>query len=54
LENFDVVAAAGGPDRAVVREFRGVPATDRLEIQLTPAPGSRAETLLCGVEAVME
>ena len=36
LENFDIVRAAGGADTAVVKEFRGVRASDRLQIEFVP------------------
>jgi hypothetical protein len=52
LKGFDVAEEAGGPWRGVVREFRGVQATDGvLTIDLAP---QRGETLLSGVEAVAE
>ena len=50
LASFDVVKAAGGPRRAIVREFKAVQAADTLEVTLTPAPASRAAPILCGIE----
>jgi len=41
LEGFDVVRAAHGPNRAVVREFDGIMATNSLVLELVP----RAERL---------
>ena len=37
LEAFDVVKAAGGPRRAVIREFTDIPAGDTLSFELAPA-----------------
>ena len=57
LRGFDVAAEAGGVNRAVVREFRGVRARDRVAIELAPTQaGSRAETppSICGLELFEE
>ena len=51
LADFDVVQAAGGPDRPVVREFKGVQVKDNLVITMTAGAG---ETLLCGVEVLAD
>ncbi|MGB2823161.1 MAG: malectin domain-containing carbohydrate-binding protein, partial [Phycisphaerae bacterium] len=51
LKDFDVVAAAGGPNRAVVKEIAGVRVADSLAISMKAAKG---ETLLCGVEVIRE
>ena len=53
LKDFDVVRAAGGARRAVVKEFKGIRAGRRLAVSLEPAAGSAAP-LLCGVEIVAE
>jgi hypothetical protein len=47
LKDFDVVKEAGGPMRAVVREFTGIQAAGGLEISLR---ASKGVPLLCGVE----
>ncbi len=52
LDDFDILTAAGGENRAVVREFTGVEVTRDLTIDLESAPGSPRATLLCGVEVV--
>jgi outer membrane protein assembly factor BamB len=49
VKDLDVVAAAGGPRRGIVRECRGVAAKDTLTITLEPAAG---ETLINGVELI--
>jgi len=49
LGDFDIVSAAGGPNVAVIKEFKGVEADKTLDITLTPSAG---KTLLCGVELV--
>jgi len=49
LKDFDIVKATGGPHRAIVCTFKGVPVKDRLTVTLTPAAGSKP-ALLCGIE----
>jgi len=51
LEDFDVLEAAGGRNRAVVKEFRGVEVTDRLKISLVPV---RSSAILSGIEVAAE
>lgn len=51
LERFDIVKEAGGPLRAVVREFRGVEVRDGLTVELKPV---RGETFLSGIEVLPE
>ncbi len=51
LENFDIVQAAGGPHRAVVREFTGLSVRQDLHITLTPVQGL---PVLCGIEVLAE
>ena len=51
LRNFDIVKAAGGANRAVVREFKGVRITDNLELSFK---AGRGKALLCGIELVAE
>jgi len=36
LKGFDVVEAAGSPNRAVVKEFSGIRAEDLLTLELVP------------------
>jgi hypothetical protein len=50
---LDVSAEAGGPNRMLVKEFRGVEVGAALTLKLTPAAGSAA-AVLCGVEVVQE
>ncbi len=54
LEAFDIVKEAGGTNRTVVREFKGISVKDDLKINLTPAAESLAEPLICGVEIIAE
>jgi hypothetical protein len=57
LRDLGVLAAAGGPNRALVREFQGVTADRRLELELvpkTPAAAAAAEPLLCALEVAAE
>ena len=52
LKDFDIVRAAGGPNRrAVLREFKGVEIADDLKVSLSPSKGT---ALLCGIEIVSE
>jgi len=52
LRDFDVVSEAGGPRRAIVREFRGIEAQRALTITLGAA--EQGVPLLCGIELVAE
>jgi outer membrane protein assembly factor BamB len=55
LRDFDVARAAGGPNRAVVREFHGVRAGNELMVTLTPAASARIRLpILSGIEVVAE
>lgn len=55
LASFDIVAEAGGPRRALIKEFPGVEVKDYLEIMLIPAAASKIkQPLLCGFEAIRE
>jgi len=51
LKDFDVVKTAGGPRRAVVKEFRHVRVGDDLKVEFAAA---RGKTLICGIEVVAE
>ena len=51
LGNFDVAKSAGGPHRAIVREFKGVKIGKDLRITFKAAAG---RPIICGVEAVLE
>ena len=51
LKDFDIVDAANGSNRSIVREIKGVSVKETLEIVLTPKAG---KTLLAGVEFVAE
>ncbi len=55
LKDFDVVAAAGGPKRVVVREFRGVRAGSDLKVTFAPSRSAgHAAPVICGIEVVGE
>jgi hypothetical protein len=54
LEDFDIAKEAGGANRTVVKEFKGISVKDDLKITLTPAAESQAEPLLCGIEIIAE
>jgi len=53
LKDFDIVRAAGGRYRAVVREFTGVAADRQLDLRLVPKSASltdRTAPTLSGIE----
>lgn len=54
LQAFDIVKEAGRTNRTVVKEFNGISVKDDLKVTLTPAVGSSAEPLLCGIEIVAQ
>ena len=55
LADLDIVKEAGGPRRALVREFKGIAVKDALRIELRPAKAAAVrEPLLCGVQAFRE
>ncbi|MBP7050966.1 MAG: PQQ-binding-like beta-propeller repeat protein [Phycisphaerae bacterium] len=53
LEDFDIVAQAGSPNKGIVKTFQGIRASDFLTVSLTPADAN-SETILCGIEIVAE
>ncbi|MBI2439793.1 MAG: PQQ-binding-like beta-propeller repeat protein [Lentisphaerae bacterium] len=57
LKNFDIVKEAGAPRKALVKEFKGVPATEALTLEFVPAASvskPESEPLLCALELVEE
>src|SRR5262249_10374342 len=48
LIDFDIAREAGGPGRAVVKEFKGVRVNGELTVTLTPS--TTAPPVLCGIE----
>ncbi|MHC4701606.1 MAG: outer membrane protein assembly factor BamB family protein, partial [Planctomycetota bacterium] len=54
LVGFDIAKAAGGTNRPVVREFKGIGIKDDLRITLTPAETTQAGPLLNGIEIIAE
>jgi len=58
LSGFDIVKEAGGRNRALVKEFKGVLIKDRLELRFVPVessePSAATVPLLCGIEVVRE
>ncbi|MBI5822117.1 MAG: PQQ-binding-like beta-propeller repeat protein [Verrucomicrobia bacterium] len=52
LSSLDVLKQAGGPRRGIVREFRGIKATEALEIEFVAR--SSKPPLICGVELIAE
>ena len=54
LKNFDIAAAAGGKPRIVIKEFRHVLINVDLTLRFTPARGTKAAPVLCGVELIAE
>jgi len=55
LQGFDIVKEAGGRNRCLVKEFKGVKLTRELLITLTPMASAKVpESLLGGVEILLE
>jgi hypothetical protein len=55
LPALDIVAEAGAPRQALMREFVDVHAADTLEVSLAPLPGSpRQETVLSGLAVLID
>ena len=54
LDNLNVGKEAGGPNRALVKEFKGVKVGRDLTIRLTPADPVGPLQVLSGVEVVAE
>jgi outer membrane protein assembly factor BamB len=55
LESFDIVKEAGGTNRPVVKEFKGINVKDDLKVNLTGVTaGQAASPLLCGIEIIAE
>lgn len=57
LPAFDITTAAGGPNRAVTREFRGIVAASTIELEFvseTNETTPHAVPILCGVEVEEE
>ncbi len=55
VSNLDIAREAGGPDRALVREFAGIDVQDDLVVRLAPSPSCAVPvTILCGIEVVAE
>jgi len=52
LSAFDILKQAGGSHRGIVREFRGVPVGEALEIGFVPS--TARPPLICGVELIAE
>jgi len=55
LSDFDIVAAAGGARKAIVKEFKGIEVTGSLKIHMTLSKQSgKTKPLLCAFEAIRE
>jgi len=55
LDNFDVVGEAGGPRKALVKEFHGIEVSGNIVVGLQPADESPIKApILCGIQAVTE
>src|SRR5262249_49491773 len=51
LKDFDIARAAGGPNRAVVREFRGIAVRTGLTVTFRPSASAPVgAAVLCGIE----
>jgi len=55
LEKFDIVAEAGGPNREVLKTFKGIWVEDDLTMTFTPSGSAKTkEAAICGAEIVAE
>ena len=58
LDDFDIVREAGGPCKAIVRQFRGIAVSDNLKIELVAQDKNLSSKngvpVLCGVEVLRE
>jgi outer membrane protein assembly factor BamB len=54
LEAFDIVKEAGGINRFIVKEFKGINVIDDLRIALTPTAESQSDPMLCGIEIIAD
>jgi len=55
LKDFDIVREAGGPHRAVVKEYTGVKVKKELTLTLDPSQSTELrDTVICGIEVVDE
>ena len=54
LKGFDIVKAAGGVRRGVIKEYKHVLVKDQLSIRLARAERSMQDSILCGVEMILE
>jgi outer membrane protein assembly factor BamB len=54
LKDFDIVKESGGPNRLVMREFRGIVASVEMAVTFQAGPPGVAGPLLCGIEILAE
>ncbi|MBN2592007.1 MAG: PQQ-binding-like beta-propeller repeat protein, partial [Sedimentisphaerales bacterium] len=54
LEAFDIVKEAGGPNRLVIKQVKGINIKDDLKIELIPTAENPLSPLLCGIEIIAE
>lgn len=52
LRDFDIAREAGGPRRAIVREFKGVEVERSLQVDLVPA--TEKPPVICGIELIAD
>lgn len=54
LTHFDIQKEAGGPNRGVMREFKGVRIVHELEVRFVRSPASPLGPVLSGIELILE
>ena len=55
LKDFDIVKAAGGSGKPVIKEFKGIKISEKIYIKLKPTADSKIQKpILCGISAVLE
>ncbi len=54
IKSLDVVSQAAGANKALVREFKGIRATDTISLDLVPSAKSKRPAILSGIEIAEE
>jgi len=54
LDNLDITRETGQPMGCLVKEFKGIPATDQIEIELEAVGDSKYQPVISGIELIKE
>ena len=52
LHDFDIIKEAGGYNRGIIREFKGIAAEETMNLEFVPATDMLP--LICGIELIAE